>query len=182
MVTLFRGYFTVITMCACLFHVVLDLARLLLFNLPSIGSYSELLQVPKKWPLWSCRSRTNIYSHQKHQSSGWLNTVLKLESTGYSTLPLPSRLMRRTHTQRDGRRGTQYLLRSLNDGKGNNFIIKAVLGPEKGQWKRDAFECHVLVANHLSSVLYVMYAYVWDISVIYCQFYRVVQKESHQIS
>jgi len=56
---------------------------------------------------------------------------IELESTGYSALPSPPRLMRRTHTQRDSvtdeRRATQYLLRSLSDGEGNNTRILLLL-------------------------------------------------------
>jgi len=34
------------------------------------------------------------------------------------------KLIRRTHTQSDTRRATQYLLRSLSDGEGNNMAFK----------------------------------------------------------
>jgi len=56
-------------------------------------------------------------------SSHCLEIQSELDSTGYSALPLSPRLMWRTHTQRDsvtdGRRATQYSLRSLSGGEGN---------------------------------------------------------------
>jgi len=44
----------------------------------------------------------------------------QLDSNGHIALPSPPKLMRRTHTQHDGRRATQYLLCSLSGGEGNN--------------------------------------------------------------
>jgi len=43
--------------------------------------------------------KLEIFAHALLFSTGC--DKIKLESTGYSALPLPSRLMRRTHTQRD---------------------------------------------------------------------------------
>jgi len=66
------------------------------------------------------RSSSCLCPKRYHTSDIVINT--ELESTGYSALPSPPRIMWRTHTQRDTRRH-HYLLRCLSGGEGNDIYI-----------------------------------------------------------
>jgi len=83
-----------------------------------------LLQYRKIFVLCYCSCIVvvlHLYGLLYKQCCFYEQKLTQLESSRYSALPsLPQRLKWRTHTQRDRRRATQYLLRSLIDGEGKN--------------------------------------------------------------